>query len=133
IFLRPVGLPPHDLYAVPGSAAPLTGQGKVSIPALKRIVGQLSAVPAGAGGFGAIRNRRTGRKLQYFYLTEPRFGLPAGIFGLRGREVLPIIIFVRRPAYRKRFDFYGVAERSARRNFPEQFHIALANALATAR
>lgn len=132
-FLRPAGLPPPGLYAVPGSGAPLSSGGKINISALQRIVAQLTKITGGAQGFAALKRKRTGTRAQYFYLRSPQFGLPAGIFGLKGRQVSPIILFVRQPQYRKRFDFYGVGQSSARRRFPEQFEAAMQTAIKTAR
>lgn len=135
VFLKPIGLPPNGLFAVPGSAAPMSG-GKININQLKKIVGILQSQPQGAAGFVSIKRKgrgRSSRKAQYFYLDHAAFGLPAGIFGVKGREVLPIIIFVKQPSYRAKYDFYGVATTTAERVFPQLFKTALADALASAR
>jgi hypothetical protein len=138
VFLKPIGLPPTGMYAVPGSAAPMSGNKKININALKKIVGQLRSQPQGAAGFTSIKRAstktgRSSRKAQYFFLDKPMFGLPAGIFGVKGRAIQPIILFVKQPSYRRKFDFYGVATTTAERVFPQAFKAALAAALATAR
>jgi hypothetical protein len=137
VFLKPLGLPPTGAFAVPGSAAPLSGNGKLNVSALKRIVSQLQSQPQGAAGFRSIQRKkgrgRGSKKAQYFYLDKPQFGLPAGIFGVKGREVQPIIVFVKQPSYRAKYDFYGVATKTAQQAFAPAFHAALADALATAR
>lgn len=134
VFLKPIGLPPSGLYAVPGSAAPMSGNKKINVNALKKIIGSLQSQPQGAAGFASIKRKgRSSKKAQYFYLDKPMFGLPAGIFGVKGREVLPIILFVKQPSYKAKYDFYGVATTTAERVFPQAFKAALAAALATAR
>jgi hypothetical protein len=132
VFLKPIGLPPPGLYAVPGSAANKTGSGKLSIPVLKRIVTQLAGQPQGVVGMQTARKRR-GSKVEYFALSTSVGRLKAGIYGKRGRETLPIILFVRQPSYHKKFNFYEVGMASAQRNFPGQFREAMAAALRTAR
>jgi hypothetical protein len=133
VFLRQ--FIPSGAYAVPGSAAPMSGNGKLNVNALQRIVSQLQAQPQGAEGLRSIQ-RKKGRgstKAQYFYLDKPQYGLPAGIFGVKGREVLPIILFVKQPSYRAKYDFYGVATKTAEQVFGGLFHTALTDALASAR
>jgi hypothetical protein len=135
VFLKPIGLPPSGMYAVPGKEAPMTSNKKLNVSALRKIVSQLQAQPQGLQGMTAIK-RKQGRgstKAQYFALPKPMLGLPAGIFGLKGREVLPIVLFVKRPSYRAKYDFYGVANRIAQEKFPALFHKALADALSSAR
>lgn len=133
VFLKPANLPPPGMYAVPGLYAPISSNGKTDVNALRRIVSQLSAVPTGVAGLRALRSRGQSRKAAYFALLQPDFGLKPGIYGVRGREIQPIIIFVKRPMYRRRLDFYGVAQRSAERYFADEFDAAAQRAIATAR
>ena len=133
VFLKPLNLPPTGMFALPGKSAPMSGS-HLNVNALKRIVSQLQAQPAGAAGFAAIKRKkgRGSKKAQYFYLDKRAFGLPPGIFGLQGRQVLPIIVFTSQPSYRAKFDFYGVATTTAESVFPQRFREALASALASA-
>ncbi|AMO36529.1 hypothetical protein [Thauera humireducens] len=100
------------------------------------------------------KNRRTGdtsfgkgRKygFAYFVSRGERFGglgmrLPPGIWernypnGPAGKSFIkPVLLFVRPGNYRRRFDFYGLMQRSIEKNLPEQLEKAMAMALRTAR
>ncbi len=81
----------------------MTGSGKLSISALRRIVSQMQANPQDAGAM--LKRRRTARRVDYFALTQSLGALKPGIYGRRGHEILPIVIFVARPQYRKKFNF----------------------------
>jgi hypothetical protein len=131
VFLRPLNMPPPGYYALPASGAPLTGNAKISIPKLRQIVSIILA--SGQSTVSAVRSKRQSKKVQYFALAQKMGGLQPGIWGRRGRAVFPIIIFVRKPRYRKKFDFYGVGTASAEAAFPNQFNMAAAAAVATAR
>jgi hypothetical protein len=50
-----------------------------------------------------------------------------------GTAVLPMIMYVRKARYGKRFGFFTVAERVVAREFPRQFAEAVRQAMATAR
>lgn len=86
---------------------------------------------------GSVRAKRRG--LDYVLMREGnRSGFPPGIyrrqfFGFGGSSLEPIMIFIPIPSYRRRLDFYGLAEQavqeSAERRWPEE----LARAFATAR
>ena len=58
--------------------------------------------------------------------------LPRGVWVQRGRQLLPVL-FVSRAIYRKRFDFFGIGQRTVAQRFPEEADKAIANALRTAR
>jgi hypothetical protein len=58
--------------------------------------------------------------------------LPAGR-PVTGRQIRPVLLFVKLPVYSKQFDFYGIAEKEGRRRFLQAWPAALRRALATAR
>lgn len=135
LFLEPLGLPPAGLYAVPGSKAKTTSGGKIDTAWVKRLVADIGA--QGKSG-GLINKRWRGiRKrdgaLKYFVLETKWGKLLPGIYGKQGRSLLPFIIFVRQPRYAKRFDFYGIAQRTAQQRFPAEFAAAVKQAMATRR
>lgn len=58
--------------------------------------------------------------------------LKPGIYkksGLHGSNLEPVILFVNRREYKKRFDFYGIAERAVSKNFQSQFYRNVHNAI----
>ena len=142
-LLRPIGLPPAGMYAVPGKAAKLSGARRIDISWLRSLVadiGEQGVVNARGivtrGSKGSKRRKGQGKNLEYFVLTERWGKLLPGIYGRRsGRPsgAFPLVIFVRRPKYRAKFDFYGIATRAAVARFPAEFRSAVDVALATAR
>jgi hypothetical protein len=138
-LLQPLGLPPNGLYAVPGASAKMAGSsGRIDINWFRSLVADIAAQGiTQARGIVTRRIRGTGRKragvLQYAILLEKRGKLQPGIYGRRGRGIYPFVLFVRKPNYRARLDFFGVAQRVARETFPYEFRAAVAKAMATAR
>lgn len=79
------------------------------------------------------------RKVDLFYGEPNGTGQPAGIYkrvhaGTKVERLVPVVVFPQRVAkYRKRFDFYAVAERTVQREFKPILLKAWAQAKATAR
>jgi hypothetical protein len=137
-MLEPLGLPPAGMYAVPGNAAKTTGSGKLDINWFRSLVSDITSQGISeARGIVTKRTKGTGKKrqgaLQYVVLMTKWGKLLPGIYGRRGRGIFPFILFVRPPKYRAKYDFYGVATRTANARFPDEFKAAIAKALATAR
>lgn len=133
-LLQPVGLPPSGLYAVPGSAAKKTSGGKIDINWVRSLVTDLQAQGVSGNITKSNMRRRKGQgALKYFVLLRNKGRLLPGIYGKRGLSAFPLIIFVKKPKYTKRFDFYGIARRTVDERFPIQFEAAMKRALATAR
>jgi len=115
-----------EFYIVPGSAAKLDAYGNISRGQLRQI---LSALGKGARTLGYSANRtaasakRKGKKLENYFVGAPGNGSqPFGVwqrFGFAlGSAVKPVLVFVRKPRYKARFDFHGVAKRVAQIEFP---------------
>jgi len=107
----------NRLFAVPTNAVKKNAFGNVSRAT------QIS-IAKGAAGKGTERaNNR--------YFVKKSKGKPIGIFERYGRKVRmedgkrkrirPVMIFTRRPTYRKRFRFYSVAVRHANKRFEQHF------------
>lgn len=133
-LLQPLGLPPNGMFAVPGSKAKLSPSGGVDINWFKSLVSDIASQGVTTSrGLVTKSIKGTGRKrqgaLQYAVLMQRAGKLLPGIYGRRGRGIFPFVIFVGRPKYRARFDFYGVAERVARETFPAEFRAAIRKAL----
>lgn len=106
-------------YAVPGGQAPIDAYGNVPGPFIVRMLSDLQAF--GEEGYRANRRgkRRGARKSNYFFVGgRPGRGshLKPGIYWKMPGGLLGVAFhFVSGTAYRKRLDFYGVAERAYNR------------------
>jgi hypothetical protein len=135
VALQRVGILPAGMGIVPGDAAKLDQFGNMSS-------GQIVQIIAWFSGFGeqgykenmtdktrtakGRDNKRTGiRGFQYFALQQKRGKLLPGVYqridtGF-GSAVKPVMIFVRMPQYKRRFDFYGVTRKAAEAKFAQSF------------
>jgi hypothetical protein len=136
--LQLMGLLPQGMFAVPGDAAPLDRFGNIAASKIEEILSALGAAEIYSGykanRTNASRARRRGRA-EYF-VGSPGGG-PLGVYQrfafAHGSAVKPILIFVRAPVYRPRFDFQEIAAKVVRDQFPRQFSEAYQRAVATAR
>ena len=123
------GLMPADMYAVPGRRARMDGNGNISRGQIVQILSALGAAER-VSGFMANRTKRSQRRNRNapdYFVGRPGNGTgPRGIWQRVGSGARPILIFVKRPTYRRRFDFYGVANRVAQAEFEPLFRRALA-------
>lgn len=145
--LQLVGAMPAGWFAVPGSRAKVDAYGNHSVGELRQILSFFDAAELVAGSRQNMRQagrdkRRKGTSksagFEYFAVKPgARGGLRPGIyrrtFFALGRRVEPVVIFVRGSSYRKRFDFYGVAERESSKLLPGEFNRALRETMARAR
>lgn len=142
--LRMLGYMKSSERAVPGTAAQLDNYGNMSRALIVKILSQLkTAVVQGdfsnasesrrskakrskvayfaSAGRGSNVERWRGGKMQSFAQN-----LPAGIWERRvhawGSSVRPVLLFVSRAKYGKRFDFFGIASSVIAARFP--VHIA---------
>lgn len=103
-------------YAVPGRQAPLDAHGNVVASFVVRVLSDLQAF--GEQGYRANRRgRRTGRRrTNYFFVPGKGSSLKPGVYWHMPNGLLGVVFaFVSRPAYAKRFDFYGVGNRACQR------------------
>lgn len=116
-----------DGYWVPGAGVKVNAHGNMTLATIKQIAAGL---------------QRSGKYADVF-VGVPQ-GMPSAPFGIwarvtkgRGKRattgIRPLLIKVTQPSYRKRFDFYGVAQRTVDRTFRAEFDKALAAALRSAR
>jgi hypothetical protein len=120
-FLQSAGKLPVGMYAVPGAGARLDQYGNMSRGQIVQVLSALRALPE--AGYLANKTRRTGarrnRVTDLLFVGRPHPGWPMGVWQRQGlMRLKPILIFVRAPRYSKRFDFYGVANSVADREFP---------------
>lgn len=126
-------------YVVPGRSLRLDAYGNVGQGQLNKILsgaGLLSGPGYDANATDSKRSRAKGNK-RYFVIRKG--SRPIGIAERLGyskgsrNNIRMALAFVRAPSYQKRFDFFGVAERTARDQLPIRFELALARAIATRR
>ena len=146
--LASVGVLPSGMAVVPGPGASIDGYGNMSAGQINQITAWFRAFPetgyranitaAGRRRLAKGSRRRGVRGFEYFAMQRSRCRLVPGIyqrfsFGALGSSVRAVMFFVPTPSYRKAFQFYDIAERAARREFQQQFPIALEEAMAGAR
>lgn len=147
VALSRAGVLPSGMAIVPGSAAKLDKNGNMSAAQIVQIISWF-------GGFGeqgysanmkdagrrrlARGNKKQGRYgFAYFALKKPHGKLRAGIYQRFdtsfGSSVKPVMIFIKIPSYKKRFDFYELGIKTAMNAFNRDLPAAVANAVRTAR
>lgn len=155
VALRRVGILPPGYITTPGEACPLDEFGNVRGSFIVQLLSYFQAF--GEQGYRAnmtakrkakLANRglspnkyRTINGVEYFVsYGRLRGGVGAwlhpGIWsrtGIHGSTVRPILMFVPEGSYKPRYDFFGKAEKVARKQFPQHFDRTFANALRTAR
>ena len=148
IALQSSGILPRGMVIVPGDAARMDAYGNMSSGQIVQIMSWFQAF--GEQGYSANMksagvkrlargNKKTGeRGFAYFVLKKRHGKLLPGVyqrfnFGKMGSAVKPVMIFVRGAFYRRRLDFYGIAERAAIKEFDAQFPLMLNEAIRTAR
>lgn len=143
VALQRAGILPNGLGIVPGVGADTDAYGNMKGGQIVQILAYFRAF--GEQGYRANMDSRGRAKLArgtkksvyglaYFVLYRRHGKLLPGIYKRTktgfGYAVKPVMIFVRLPSYRKRFDFYGVAERAARDQFDRSFKQYLVQMLA---
>lgn len=120
--LRGKGILPKGKWLVHGNDAKLNKAGNIT-PG--RYVQMLSAVR----GFKGLGNRNPDVKTTRFFVIPG-----VGIYERKGKIIKSQLIFAsKKPQYKKRFDFYGIAHKTYNRHFQRQFKIEFDKAMATAR
>jgi len=116
------GIMRSDEFAVPGTGVQLDQYGNVRGSLIERILSQLQAAE-NAGGAGykanqtAASRKRKRNVVRYFALRPGGAGsanrtVAPGIYyrAPGARAMAPVLMFVRAPAYQKRFPFYETAQ-----------------------
>lgn len=121
-------------YAMPGKGARLNSYGNISQGQITQILSGLGVNPDGQQNTPASRRGRGGLRIKKggprsYFIGQPG-GKALGVWQRTGqRQVKPALIFVRKaPRYAKRFNFYAVALRTAKRTFQINFNRAMSAA-----
>lgn len=128
-YLRRVAFLRPNEFIVPGAAAPLDRYGNLSRGATMRIISQLRlGLDPYAWKTTSARSRRNVKKFGRIFWSRGDRGLPRGAWVDQGPPigVRPLLVVVRQPRYRKRFDLPDITRRSIKRHLPLQFQRALA-------
>lgn len=137
-LLRKAGLLPNGYYAVPGAGARMDKYGNMS-------TGQVQQILAALGGSrdtqqnASVRSKARNKAIgTYFLASRTRRAtshLAEGVWQRSGlATVKPVLVFVKgAPRYRKRISFFETCDQVARFRFPIEFHVAMKQAIATAR
>lgn len=146
VALQRAGVLPSGMAIVPGSAAKMDKNGNMSSGQITQIMswfksfgeqGYSANMKDGGKRLGRDSKRTGARGFAYFVLKKKHGKLLPGVyqrFKLSfGYAVKPVMIFVPIPSYRRRLDFYGVAEKAAVKEFHEQFPKMMREARRTAR
>lgn len=149
VRLFQAGLLPAGWNAVPGGAANIDGYGNMSqgqITQLLNVMGTYKEAGYNKANSKTIERLKKGNKkknvygFEYFYNppggTGPGSHLPPGIYqrvstGF-GSSLKPVLVFVRRAAYKRRFMFDEIAGRTVKRDMQTNFTEAVQQALSTA-
>jgi hypothetical protein len=129
--LQRAGVLPTGKAIVPGPAAKMDQYGNMSPAQIVQILsyfksfgeqGYRANMRDGGKRLAKDNKKKGARGFVYFAIYARHGKLIPGIyqrfsFGALGSSVKPIMYFVDIPKYKKRFDFYGVAERAAREEF----------------
>ena len=113
-YLRRLNLLPRGRNIVPGKGVRLNRFGNIT-------KGQMGKI------LGGVRDKHSN------YFAGSIRGIP-GIWERKGRrKVKPILMFVQPPRYKKRFKFFDIAGKSARKHWPREIDKAIEYAIRTAR
>jgi hypothetical protein len=146
IALERAGILPAGMRIVPGSAAKMDAYGNMTSGQIVQIIswfqgfgeqGYQANISDKRKKFLARDKKKSGvRGFEYFLMTR-KGQKPVGIFqriktGF-GSAIKPVMIFVTRTNYKKRFDFDGIVQKSLNKNSEREIEKAIDDALRTAR
>lgn len=143
--LHCIGVLPSDMTAIPGKGAKLDAYGNMSRGEIVKILSYFKAF--GEQGYKAniteAKKKRLAKgskkKIGYTYivLRKPRGRLPAGIYQrfsfAIGNALRLILIFTKKPTYKKRWMFNEIAQKVVTKEFMKKFSEAMEYAINTAK
>lgn len=118
-------------FLMPGSDMPLDGSGNISRGRIQKVLSGLGA-QGDKHANSTDSKRSAGNRSRFFVMGRGANAL--GIAERTGKGGLKwMLAFGKGPTYRDRFDFYGVADRTARRHLPVELGKALRDAVLSAK
>lgn len=131
-LLRAKGILRGDEFIVPGAGARLDAYGNLSRGQMQQILSRVGAsrdpLQRAQGRVSRVRGQAYGET--YFAVTVPRGRLTRRgiyrrvVFG-SGSAVEPVLIFVKRPRYRRRLRFFDIVEQVFQTRYPLQLKYEL--------
>jgi len=134
--LREKGLLSNGSYVVPAGGVRLNKNGNVTGGQITQILSVVGAhTEAGFTANTTTASRKRNKKLPNIFIVKENASsnLAPGIWKRRQRSIVPMFFFVNNVSYRRRFDFYGIAQAVAQQQYPAIYDQALKDAKASAR
>lgn len=118
-------------FLMPGNDMPLDSSGNISRGRMQKLLSGLGA--QGDKHANSTDSKRSiGNQRRFFVMGRGANAL--GIAERTGKDKIKwMLAFGKSPTYRDRFDFYGVADRTARRHLPTELGKALREAVLSAK
>lgn len=118
--LQATGILPAGSFTAQGSRYPKDSYGDITGGAYTRMLAELDSLPEMTGGRKQFQKKRKdeSKRFRVFFFKGASF--PSGIIEDRGGEGTIMLKFIKAPNYKIRYDFYGLAERTALEQFPIQ-------------
>lgn len=118
--LQASGVLPAGSWTAQGSRYPKDQYGDITGGAYTRMLAELDSLPEMTGGRKQFQKKRkdVSSRFRVFFFKGASF--PSGIVEDRGGQTIVMLKFTKQPNYTIRYDFYGLAERTAREQFPIQ-------------
>jgi hypothetical protein len=144
IALRMRGILPAGMFTVPGQAASLDAYGNQSLGELRQILSYFGSAETHAGYLANMTDKTKARLARgtkkrgfgymYFAVKTNQGNLAPGIYrkmmfqGAKGKYVYPVLMFVKKPSYTRRYRWNEVGGLVARQRFERYLAQELANA-----
>lgn len=133
VALRRRGLIKNNAYLVPAPGQRLNQYGNLTRANYVKILSALGASSDGSQNRTA-RSRGRNARLKNYFVPKRGGQLTPGVYERKNSGAIkPVLIEVRQPQYRQRYDFFTTSANFARRQFPISLRIAMRRALRTAR
>lgn len=125
--LKSTGKMPSTLYLVPGQALKLNKYGNVTKGTMTKIISQVK----GFDEVGFTANKKGTSAL--FVLKKENGKLKPGIWARKGGKVKPMLMYVKKPHYKKKYKFFEVGNKTRDKVFKSHWNREFINAMKTAK
>ena len=102
-----------------GRSYPKDESGDITGGQYTRMLSELNALQDGSGGKNQYKKKRA-QASRFFLYTPKGASFPVGIAEPNGDGIRVMLRFIDPPSYKKRYDYYGIANAYVRANFPKQ-------------
>lgn len=142
MMLRAAGILPDGMYTIPGKEATFDSYGNMSKGQIVAILSYLRTFGRATYKDGSLMNssrmnrgQKTKARAVYFVvpIRDRKLGLYPGIWKRAGKELQPVLMFVKPGTHKKLVKIHETGERVVQREFNKLFDQAFADAMRTAR